>query len=83
MILRETISRKQVGVIYKAIKNGKIEADQSDITYTYNMTEKRFGDIDYSGRTTQAIAFLKKTVDAIFEDDFEKAQRAFNIACNK
>ena len=81
-INRETISRKQVGVIYRAVKEGKLDATKEEIGCAYDMTEIGYGQ-PVGARTEEIIRFLKATVDEIFNGDAERAQAMFDIAMNR
>ena len=66
------MSRKQVGVIYRAFKEGKLEnVDKEDMSNVYAYVD-RMNDFDFARREGyEAIAYLKEAVDAILLGDYE------------
>lgn len=67
-------SRKQAGVIYRAMKEGRIEISRESVSEMYDLVND--GDcIDWNGSANSAIQDLRLAVDAIFESDYEKAQQ--------
>lgn len=67
-------SKKQAGVIYRAFKSGEIKMEQEDASRMYDLVNN--GDqVDYNGEDNRAIQQLKLAIDAIFENDIEKAQK--------
>ena len=68
------MSRKQVGVIYRAFKEGKLaNVDKDDISNVYAYVD-RMNDFDFARREGyELIGYLKEAVDAIFAGDYEIA----------
>ena len=68
------MSRKQVGVIYRAFKEGKLEnVDKEDMSNVYAYVD-RMNDFDFARREGyEVIAYLKEAVDAILLGDYETA----------
>lgn len=70
-----SFTRKQAGVIFAASKRGDIEISRDGISYMYDLTD---GGIDWNGSLNSDIQSFKLAVDAIFENDYEKAQKRIN-----
>lgn len=68
------MSRKQLGVIYRAYKEGKLEGvDQEDINKMYEYCNK-MGDYDFARKEGNFIInCLREAVDAIFNGDYHEA----------
>ena len=68
------MSRKQVGVIYSAFKEGKLaNVDKEDMANVYAYVD-RMNDFDFARREGyEVIGYLKEAVDAIFAGDYETA----------
>ena len=68
------MSRKQVGVIYRAFKDGKLaNVDKEDMSNVYAYVD-RMNDFDFARREGyEVIVYLKEAVDAILLGDYEKA----------
>ena len=69
-------TRKQAGVIYRAVKEGKIEMEKPAISKLYDWADD-FG-IDYNGSINRIMHEVHIAIDAIFEGDYEKAQAYVN-----
>ena len=70
----KTYSRKQMGVIYRAVKEGKLELEKWQISYLYdcadgmevfNTNDKRIADELYYG--------MRNAIDFIFEGNYKSA----------
>ena len=74
-----TYSRKQAGVIYRNVKEGKLEMSKAAISAMYDNCD---GMDVYNNATADfaqyGIGMIRKTVDAIFANDFDKAQYEIN-----
>lgn len=70
------MSRKQIGVIYRAFKEGKLpDVDQDDMNNVYSYVSK-MGDYDFARKEGMfVINCLKEAVDAIFSGDYETANQ--------
>ena len=70
------MSRKQIGVIYRAFKEGKLaNVDNEDMSNVYEYVD-RMNDFDFARREGyEVIGYLKEAVDAIFAGDYETADR--------
>ena len=68
------MSRKQVGVIYRAFKDGKLaNVDKEDMSNVYAYVD-RMNDFDFARREGyEVIGYLKEAVDAILLGDYETA----------
>ena len=68
------MSRKHVGVIYRAFKEGKLaNVDKEDISNVYAYVD-RMSDFDFARREGyEVIGYLKEAVDAICMGDYETA----------
>ena len=67
------ISKKQAGVIFAANKQGKINIPDAAIKYMYN----HFVDVHgahYDDKECDAFDRLRDGIEAIFANDYEKAQ---------
>lgn len=73
--MMNSFSRKQAGVIYSANKRGDITVDQGTISYMYDLTE---GGVDFNGSKNSDIQSFCLAIDAIFDNDYEKAQKHIN-----
>lgn len=69
------MSRKQLGVIYRAFKNGQLDGvDKDDISTMYSYVDKINGDYDFARKEGQeVIGYLREAVEAIFNNDFATA----------
>ncbi len=75
----KSYSRKQAGVIYRAIKEGKIEMSKDAISAMYDNCDY----IDVYSRLTADLAIngvpaIKNAVTFIFEGNYENAQVSIN-----
>lgn len=69
-------TRKQAGVIYRAVKEGKIEMEKAAVSKLYDWADD-FG-IDYNGSVNRIMQDVHIAIDAIFAGDYEKAQAHVN-----
>lgn len=71
------MNKKQIGVIYRAFKAGKLQdVDKEDINNIYAYVDKIQYDYDFARKEgTEIIRYLKEAVDAIFESDYEAANK--------
>lgn len=69
-----SFSRKQAGVIYRNLKEGNLEMSQDAVSRMYDLVNDGSG-IDHNGSINSEIQDLRLAVDAIFADDFAKAQK--------
>ena len=68
-------SRKQAGVIYRNVKEGKIEMSKTAISVMYD----NVGTVEIVDNTTaefaqEGVTCIRLAVDAIFADDYRLAQ---------
>ena len=67
-------TRKQAGVIYRAYKTGEVKMDRETTSRMYDLVND--GEcVDWNGEINREIQSLKLAIDAIFENDFTKAQQ--------
>lgn len=74
-----SLSRKQCGVIYANIKSGKISVNEKFVSWMYN----RIADARvFSDNAVMVDVFtkMKNGLQAIFDDDFEIANKDLNLA---
>jgi hypothetical protein len=81
----ESITKRQAGVIFSANKQGKINFSDTAIKYLYrNFVEVR--GINNNHSQQDVYDRVKKTVDLIFANDYEEAQKelmsAFKLECS-
>lgn len=71
------MSKKQIGVIYRAFKEGKLkDVDQEDMNNIYAYVDKMQYDYDFARKEgTEIIRYLKEAIDAIFASDYEAANK--------
>lgn len=69
------MTRKQLGVIYRAFKEGKLEdVDKEDINKMYVYVDKISYDYDFArSEGREVVGYLREAVDAIFSGDYETA----------
>lgn len=67
------ITRKQAGVIYRATKEGKIEMSQEQISAMYDLTA--YNGYDDNGTKQAMNDRFQLAVEAVFDGDYEKAQK--------
>ena len=70
-----TYSRKQAGVIYRAVKEGKIELTKDEVSASYDYS----GSVEVFNNTAanhveNIIAAVRGAIDAIFDNDYTLAQ---------
>lgn len=69
-------SRKQAGVIYRNVKQGKLEMSKGAISFMYDHADvERYHDSSVISTMCEAIA---DAVQAVFDDDMELAQACLN-----
>ena len=75
----KTYSRKQMGVVYRAMKEGRLSIDKTDVSYLYDMCDgiEVFNTND-SKRAEKLFYGMRVALDAIFAGDYETAQTSVN-----
>lgn len=70
------MSRKQVGVLYRAFKEGKLaDVDQQDMNTVYAYVDK-MQSYDFARKEgMEIINNLKEAVEAVFSGDYETANQ--------
>lgn len=83
MKIYKKITRKQAGVIYRALKEGRIEMSDKEVSIMYDIVD--FEGYDDGGSLNSINDRLTVAVDKIFEGDFTSSvganaqiARAFN-----
>ena len=72
-------TRKQAGVIYRAVKTNKITMGREAVSYMYDLVDYYDSErIDWHGDINSAIRELKMAVDAIFDGNYEEAQECID-----
>ena len=71
----KTYSRKQMGVVYRAMKEGKLTIDKADVSYMYDLCDgiEVFNTND-SNRAEKLFHGMRVALDAIFAGEYETAQ---------
>lgn len=69
-------SRKQMGVVYRAMKEGRIAISKEDVSYLYDWADADFAvnNTNDSRRFDTMRYGMKNAVDAIFAGDYKAAQ---------
>ena len=71
------ISRKQIGVIYSNYKKNNLKLSEDIVSWLYNScVERRYND----NNINSFLAGVKKAIDLIFENNFEKAEHEIKLA---
>ena len=71
----KTYSRKQMGVVYRAMKEGKLSIDKVDVSYLYDMCDGiECWNTNDSSRAEKLFYGMRNALDAIFAGDYESAQ---------
>ncbi|HZK27416.1 MAG TPA: hypothetical protein VFD00_07760 [Thermoclostridium sp.] len=75
------LTRKQCGVIYSASKKGSINLTQEMISFLYNkVCDFRMYATDATSDTRNKMSYMTDTLNAIFDNDYKKAQEYFEKA---
>lgn len=70
-----TYSRKQMGVVYRAMKEGKVTIEKCDVSYLYDMCDGMEVFNTNDSRTAEALHHgMQVAVEAIFAGDYATAQ---------
>ena len=73
----KTYSRKQMGVVYRAMKEGKLSIDKADVSYLYDMCDGiEVWNTDQGRVAEKLFNGMRVALDAIFAGEYETAQRA-------
>lgn len=75
----KSYSRKQAGVIYRAIKDGKLNMSKGAISEMYDMVGEVYISMATRDYMEERIYGVRLAVSAIFENDYEQAERY--LAC--
>lgn len=75
----KTYSKKQMGVVYRAVKEGKLDIDKRDISCLYDMADG----MEVSNTNQMALADtlhygMRNALDAIFAGDYEAAMASID-----
>ena len=70
----ETFTRKQAGVIYRAVKEGRVEMSRQAISHMYDLVHDGPA-VDWNGSANQDILGYHLAIEAIFSEDYGMAQR--------
>lgn len=70
-------SKKQMGVVYRAMKEGHLSISKADVSYLYDMCDgvEVFNSND-GQRADKLFHGMRAALDAIFAGDYESAQVA-------
>lgn len=75
----KTYSKKQMGVIYRAMKEGKLSIEKSDVSRLYDMCDGiEVYNTNDSNRAEKLFHGMRVALDAIFAGEYETAQVAVN-----
>ena len=75
----KTYSKKQMGVVYRAYKEGKISMDKLDVTYLYNCADGLFVSNTNDLQRAETLYYgMRNALDAIFAGDYASAQTAID-----
>lgn len=75
----KTYSKKQMGVVYRAMKDGKLSIEKADVSYLYDMCDgMECWNTDDSKRAEKLFHGMRVALDAIFAGEYETAQVAVN-----
>ena len=75
----KTYSRKQMGVVYRAMKEGKLSIDKADVSYLYDMADgMQVWNTNDSSRAEKLHYGMRVALDAIFAGEYKTAQRAID-----
>lgn len=75
----KSYSCKQAGVIYRAIKDGKLTMSNDAISDMYDMVGEAFITMANRDRVEECIYGVRLAVTAIFDNDYAQAERY--LAC--
>ena len=77
MAFAKTYSRKQMGVVYRAMKEGKLTIDKADVSYLYDMCDgMQVWNTNDSKTAEKLFHGMRVALDAIFAGEYETAQTA-------
>ena len=73
-------SRKQMGVVYRAMKEGHITIEKSDVSYLYDFADSDFQIFNTSDKELfEKMHYgMKNAVQFIFDGEYESAQVSIN-----
>ena len=75
----KTYTRKQMGVIYRAVKEGKLELEKRDISYLYDMADGIETNNTNELQKADALYYgMRNAIDAIFAGDYEAAMASID-----
>ena len=77
-----TFSRRQIGVIYSAVKRNKLEVEGKFISelYNYYTDLSRFEAEENYNRNSIICDKIELTIESIFANDYVEAQKAIDFA---
>lgn len=69
-------TRKQMGVIYRAMKEGKLTIDKADVSYLYDWADRDYQVFNTNDqRQFDAMHYgMKNAVQFVFDGNYESAQ---------
>ncbi|MBQ9002145.1 MAG: hypothetical protein IJ087_09860 [Eggerthellaceae bacterium] len=68
-----------MGVVYRAMKEGKLSIDKADVSYLYDMCDGiEVWNTNDSNRAEKLFHGMRVALDAIFAGEYESAQIAIN-----
>ena len=69
-------TRKQMGVIYRAVKEGKLSIDKADVSYLYDWADKDFQVFNTDDqRLFEKMHYgMKNAIEAVFAGNYESAR---------
>lgn len=76
-------TKRMAGVIYRAIKEEKIIANEKEVKYMYDIADNcqgAFSKTSYYQNHSDIIDSFNNTITAIFENNYEEAQKSFREA---
>ena len=75
----KTYSRKQMGVVYRAMKEGKLTIDKADVSYLYDCCDgMEVWNTDQQRIAEKLFYGMRNALDSIFSGDYESAQVSIN-----
>lgn len=74
-MMARTYSRKQMGVVYRAMKEGHLSIDKADVSYLYDMCDGiQVWNTNDSQLAEKLFNGMRVALDAIFAGEYETAQ---------
>lgn len=79
-VIWSRLTRKQVNVVYANAKKGNIRVEKWMISQMYELADETEQIIDWNGSIGSKLDKCRMILDAIFANDYEKAQRIIDWA---